>query len=105
MSTTAPPAELEAAAAVAAPTTQDANRMLWLTNVSHANNHFQNNMITVLYPAIMAELGFDYAQLGMLTALRNLLGNAMQIVYGMLTPFVSRTKILAWGNFGIALGT
>jgi MFS family permease len=59
----------------------------------------------VLYPAIMADLGFDYAQLGILTALRNLLGNAMQIVYGMLTPFVSRTRILAWGNFGIAVGT
>ena len=29
----------------------------------------------------------------------------MQIVYGLLTPFVSRTRILAWGNFGIALGT
>jgi MFS family permease len=95
----------EGEASVAAPAAQDASRMLWLTNVSHANNHFQNNMISVLYPAIMADLGFDYAQLGILTALRNLLGNAMQIVYGMLTPFVSRTRILAWGNFGIALGT
>ena len=95
----------EALAAVEQPAAQDASRMLWLTNVSHANNHFQNQMISVLYPVIMADLGFDYAQLGILTALRNLLGNAMQIVYGMLTPFVSRTRILAWGNFGIALGT
>jgi predicted MFS family arabinose efflux permease len=88
-----------------APPTPDARRMLWLTNVSHANNHFQNNMITILYPAIMADLGFDYAQLGILTAVRVFLGNAMQLVYGMITPFVSRTRILAWGNFGIALGT
>jgi MFS family permease len=79
--------------------------MLWLTNVSHANNHFQNQMISVLYPVIMADLGFDYAQLGILTALRTMLGNAMQIVYGMLTPFMSRTRILAWGNFGIGVGT
>src|SRR5919202_6232635 len=107
MSTSVAPAPevSEVAAAVAEPTAQDASRMLWLTNVSHANNHFQNQMISVLYPVIMADLGFDYAQLGILTALRNLLGNAMQIVYGMLTPFVSRTRILAWGNFGIALGT
>ena len=94
-----------APAPVEAPPAQDASRVLWLTNVSHANNHFQNNLITVLYPAIMADLGFDYAQLGILTALRTFLGNAMQIVYGLITPFVSRTRILAWGNFGIALGT
>jgi MFS family permease len=116
MSTTIPPAAeaprpLPAAEApetrgpAEAPPTPDARRMLWLTNVSHANNHFQNNMITILYPAIMADLGFDYAQLGILTAVRVFLGNAMQLVYGMITPFVSRTRILAWGNFGIALGT
>jgi len=38
--------------------------VLWLTNVSHAVNHFQNQMISALYPVIMAELGMGYFQLG-----------------------------------------
>ena len=34
--------------------------MLHLSNVSHACNHFQNQMLTMLYPFIMAELGMSY---------------------------------------------
>ena len=40
------------------------NIILWLTNVSHGVNHFQNQMMVVLYPVIMPELGFGYAELG-----------------------------------------
>ena len=42
------------------------NIILWLTNVSHGVNHFQNQMMVVLYPVIMPELGFGYAELGVL---------------------------------------
>ena len=88
-----------------APSAREAAIILWLTNLSHAANHFQGQMVTVLYPAIMADLGFGYAQLGILTAVRNLLGSATQISYGFLTPFIRRTWILGLGNFGIAIGT
>jgi MFS family permease len=87
------------------PNAREATIILWLTNVSHAANHFQGQMVTVLYPAIMADLGFGYAQLGIMTAIRNLLGSATQISYGFLTPFIRRTWILGLGNFGIAIGT
>ncbi|MBI2918036.1 MAG: MFS transporter [Chloroflexi bacterium] len=79
--------------------------VLWLTNFSHAMNHFQNHMLPVLYPAIMAELGFGYAQLGVLTAIRDLLGNGGQVIYGFLTAFFRRTHLLGFGSIILGIGT
>ena len=63
------------------------NIILWLTNVSHGVNHFQNQMMVVLYPVIMPELGFGYAELGVLLAVQSMLGGATQGFYGFATPF------------------
>jgi len=79
--------------------------VLWLTNVSHAVNHFQNNMVAALYPVIMAELGFGYFQLGAITAVRTVFGNASQGMYGFLTPFSRRSHLLGIGNVVLGLGT
>ena len=79
--------------------------VLWLTNVSHAVNHFQNNMVAALYPVIMTELGFGYFQLGTITAIRNIFGNGSQILYGFLTPFVRRSHLLGVGNLILGIGT
>ncbi len=78
---------------------------LWLTNVSHALNHFQVQMVAVLYPIILTELGFGYAQLGVITAVRNFLGSGSQLIYGFLVPFTRRTVLLAAGNLIVGLGT
>ncbi len=74
------------------PNTQEKQLMLHLSNVSHGVNHFQNQMMTMLYPSIMAELGMSY-------------NSICQGAYGFLTPFFSRCKLLGFGNLGIALGT
>ena len=87
------------------PSDKEKAMMLWLSNVSHACNHFQNQMLTMLYTAIMADLGMSYMELGMLSAVRSVINTFAQGCYGLLTPFVSRCKILGFGNFGIALGT
>ena len=79
--------------------------VLWLTNVSHAVNHFQNQTVSTLYPVIMAELGFGYLELGTLTAIRTVFGNASQIVYGFLTPFARRSHLLGLGNLVQGVGT
>jgi MFS family permease len=79
--------------------------VLWLTNVSHAVNHFQNQMVSALYPIIMAELGIGYFQLGTITAIRTIFGNGSQIVYGFLTPFIRRSHLLGAGNVVLGLGT
>jgi MFS transporter, FSR family, fosmidomycin resistance protein len=78
--------------------------VLWLTNASHATNHFQNQMVSTLYPVIMAELGLDYFQLGIITAIRVVFGNASQIIYGFLTPFVRRSHLLGLANVVMGLG-
>jgi len=88
-----------------APNPREASLVLWLTNVSHAGNHFQNQMLTVLYTPIMADLGFDYAQLGIMTAIRNLFGSATQGFYGFITPFIKRTWLLGLANIFLAIGT
>ncbi len=73
--------------------------------MSHAVNHFQNQMVAILYPTMMAELGFGFAQLGVLTAVRTLLSNATQIAYGFLAQLTSRAILLAGGNALLAAGT
>jgi MFS transporter, FSR family, fosmidomycin resistance protein len=87
------------------PSTQEKHLMLHLSNVSHAINHFQNQMMTMLYPSMMAELGMSYTQVGVLSAICSALNSICQGAYGFLTPFISRCKVLGGGNVGIALGT
>ncbi len=79
--------------------------VFWLTNFSHAVNHFQNQMVAVLYVVIMPELGFGYQQLGILTAVMILMGGVTQGFYGFLTPFVPRAWVLGIGNIVLGLGT
>ena len=81
------------------------NIILWLTNVSHGVNHFQNQMMVVLYPVIMPELGFGYAELGLLLAVQSMLSGATQGFYGFATPFLPRTWLLGIGNLVLGLGT
>jgi predicted MFS family arabinose efflux permease len=87
------------------PSKQAKNVMLHLSNVSHAVNHFQNQMMTMLWPYIMAELGMSYIHVGVLSAISSALNSVCQGAYGFLTPFISRCKVLGLGNVGIALGT
>src|SRR5919202_2876576 len=87
--------------------TNDVERalVLWLTNVSHAVNHFHDQTGPTLYPVILAERGLGYLELGTLTAIRTVFGNASQIVYGFLTPFARRSHLLGLGNLVQGLGT
>src|SRR5215467_403548 len=87
------------------PSTQEKQLMLHLSNVSHGVNHFQNQMMTMLWPSIMAELGLGYTEVGVLSAIVSVLNSICQGAYGLLTPFFSRCKLLGFGNLGIALGT
>ena len=92
-------------AAVLEPSAHEKQAMLHLSNLSHGVNHFQNQMMTMLYPAIMAELGLSYIQVGLLSAICSMLNSLCQGAYGFFTAFVSRSKVLGLGNCGIALGT
>ena len=87
------------------PGKQEKSLMLHLSNVSHGVNHFQNQMMAMLYPYIMAELGLSYIQVGVLSAICSVLNSVCQGACGFITAFASRCKVLGFGNFGIALGT
>jgi MFS transporter, FSR family, fosmidomycin resistance protein len=87
------------------PSKNEKNLMLHLSNVSHGVNHFQNQMMTMLWPYIIAELGMSYTQVGVLSAITGAINSICQGAYGFLTPFISRCKVLGLGNVGIALGT
>jgi MFS transporter, FSR family, fosmidomycin resistance protein len=87
------------------PTEREKQAMLHLSNVSHACNHFQNQMLTMLLPFIMIDLNLSYADVGVFSSIRSMVTAASQGTYGFLTPFVSRCKLLGFGNFGIAIGT
>lgn len=43
-----------------------------------AVNHFQNQMMTMLYPSIMAELGLSYTAVGALAAVCSMLNSLCQ---------------------------
>ena len=81
------------------------NSVFWLTNFSHAVNHFQTQMVSVLYVVIMPDLGFNYQDLGILTAIMILAGGITQGLYGFITPFVPRVKLLGISNIVLGLGT
>lgn len=98
-------AEQPTAAGIAVSPEVERTLILWVANFSHAVNHFQNQMVSTLYPVIMAELGFGYLQLGLITAIRTVFANASQIGYGFLTPFVGRTRLLGFANLGMGLGS
>src|SRR5712691_12766864 len=87
------------------PSTREKQLMLHLSNVSHGVNHFQNQMMAMLWPSIMAALGMSYTEVGVLSAICSVLNSICQGMYGFLTPFFSRCKLLGLGNLGIALGT
>src|SRR5918996_2934705 len=63
------------------PSPQEKRLMLHLSNVSHGVNHFQNQMMTMLWPSIMAELGMSYTQVGVLSAITSVLNSICQGVY------------------------
>src|SRR5262249_33229890 len=57
------------------PTTQEKQLMLHLSNVSHGVNHFQNQMMAMLWPSIMESLGLSYVQVGVVSAIVSVLNS------------------------------
>ena len=93
------------AVSVEAPSDRERQLLLWLLNLSHAVDHFQNQIVTAVYPVIAAEMGMGPTQLGVFTAIRNIFAGWTQLGYGFVTPFVQRPRLLGVGNLVVALGT
>jgi predicted MFS family arabinose efflux permease len=82
-----------AAQEVVAISSREKQIVLWLNNVNHMMNHFQNQIAFVMYPTISRELGFGPLELSLLAG------------YGLLTPFVPRFQLLGISSLIYALGT
>lgn len=74
-----------------------------LVSLSHALNHLQSNITSVLYPAMMNDLGFGLLELGVLSAVSNVTGQGLQVIWGFLSTFFRRTVILGVGNLLLGL--
>src|ERR671932_2289423 len=92
-----------AGAVAAEPPAAGRGLALWIVTISHGFNHLQGNMYNVLYPSMMAELGFGYFQIGLLTMAFTVTVNGLQVLFGFLTPYVRRSILLGAGNSLMAL--
>ena len=72
--------------------------VLGLVCSSHTLNHIQSGVTSVLFPAMMKELGFGYLQLGILSAAHHFAAQGLQVIYGFLAAFMKRAVILGVGN-------
>lgn len=77
-------------------------RVLALVAASHAVNHAYVALMPMIYPAMMAELSFGYAQLGLLIGIGGAFGQGLQWLAGYLGRYVPRKVLLGAG--GIAQG-
>lgn len=106
-----------AAAAVAEPevadqadeievTNRERQSILWLSNVNHALNHMQGQMITSMTGAVIASsLGLSAFELGVLSTIRSMFNSWLQLMFGFLTPYFHRLKLLGIGSVVLAIGT
>lgn len=78
---------------------------LALVSFCHSLNHLQSNITSVLFPVMMKDLGFGLLQLGVLSAVSNLAGQGLQVIYGILAGFFKRTVMLGLGNVILGLST
>ena len=79
--------------------------VMGITNVSHAFNHMNSGMMSILYAVMMTPLGFGYAELGIISAVHSVAGQALQATYGFITQFVKRSIILGTGNLLLGVTT
>ncbi len=105
-------ADVQATGAIAAPiertTEQESPRhslALWIVCVSHALNHMQSGIFSVLYTSMMSTLGFGYSELSMMLAANNVVSSGMQAVYGFITKYVKRAVVLGVGNVIMGIAT
>ena len=97
-----PPEAIQEAVAIS---NREKQIVLWLNNINHMMNHFQNQIVFVMYPTISRELGFGPLELSLLAAGRSIFNNWAQLGYGLLTPFIPRFQLLGISSLIYALGT
>ena len=78
-------------------------RVLLIVTLGHMLQHFTQG-ISVLYPSIMADLGLNYTQLGLIIAAGSITGGSFQILFTILTRYFQKSFLLGIGTMIISLG-
>ncbi|WP_206812839.1 MFS transporter [Paradesulfitobacterium ferrireducens] len=78
-------------------------RTLALVSVSHALSHAYSALMPIVYPPVMQELGFGYAQLGIMVGVGNTFMSVLQGIFAFLMHTVRRRVLLTLGNVLLAL--
>ncbi|MBI3014869.1 MAG: MFS transporter [Candidatus Tectomicrobia bacterium] len=71
--------------------------ILSMVAAAHAVNHAYTALMPILYPAIMAELKFNYSQLGLLLGISRMFGQGFQWLAGYMGRFFKRKTLLGFG--------
>jgi FSR family fosmidomycin resistance protein-like MFS transporter len=78
-------------------------RTLAVVTLSHVAQHFFVGL-SVLYPAMMADLNLTYTQLGLMTGVASITSGFLQMAWSLLNRWVSRRLLLGLGNLLISVG-
>ena len=73
-------------------------RALTLISLAHGINHAQSALKPLVYPLVLLQLGFGYAELGIMLGVASAVGGSLQLVAGGLGRFVKRHLLLGLGN-------
>jgi predicted MFS family arabinose efflux permease len=78
-------------------------RTLAAVTFSHVAQHFYVGL-SVLYPAMMADLNLSYTQLGIITGVAAIMSGFLQMAWSLLSRYVSRRILLGLGNILMSAG-
>lgn len=79
--------------------------ILWLSNINHALNHMQGQMVTSMTTVIATSIGMTPLEIGLLSTIRHMFNSWLQLMFGFIIPFFHRLKILGIGSVILAVGT
>jgi MFS transporter, FSR family, fosmidomycin resistance protein len=91
--------------ALSAPALRQRNWVMGLVSASHTINHLNSNTLPVVFGVMMTQLGFSYADLGLLQTVNSVITNGMQAMYGFICQYVRRSVALGVGNILMGVST
>ncbi len=82
---------------------KQSNVALTLISLAHGINHAQSALKPLVYPLVLLELGFGYAQLGIMLGVASAIGGSLQLVAGGLGRVIKRHLLLGFGNASVGI--
>ncbi|HXV80101.1 MAG TPA: MFS transporter [Candidatus Binatia bacterium] len=76
---------------------------LTLISLAHGINHAQSALKPLVYPLVLRDLGFGYAELGIMLGVASAVGGSLQFVAGALGRYVQRHLLLGLGNASVGI--